>query len=242
VEPGKGEAPVAALLSGCVTDDWFGPVHLATIAVLRRAGYRVVVPDDQTCCGALAAHEGRAAEAEALLRRNVDAFRGADVVVTNSAGCGAHLADAARRAGPSAADLAARVRDITEVAAEAIGDGRLPELAPTGEQVAVQDPCHLRHALRVIRDPRVVVEAAGHDVVDIDPDGLCCGAAGVYGVLRPDTSAALGERMAGLIRATGATVVASANPGCEMQLRAHLGPGYRVAHPVELYAERLEES
>ncbi len=250
--PAHGEEHgVAALLAGCVMDTWFLDVHVATIQVLRRAGYRVVVPRGQTCCGALAAHDGAAGQAERLAARNAAAFAGYDVVVTNSAGCGAHLKDLAERGPGNFAPLPAtsppdsiRQRrekpcDVTEVVAAAIADGRLPILPPNGQAVALQDPCHLRHAQRITAEPRAVLRAAGYEVRETDPAGLCCGAAGVYSLLRPATSAELGERKAAQVRATGATIVASANPGCEMQLRAHLGAGYRIAHPIELYAGAL---
>ncbi len=218
------------LLAGCVMDPWFGPVHGATIAVLRRAGYRVEVPTGQTCCGALAAHDGAADEARELVARNAAAFAGYDVVVTNSAGCGAHLKD---HAAPF------EVRDVTELVSEALADGRLPTIGPTGVPVAMQDPCHLRHGQKIVDPPRRIVAAAGFQVTEIDPAAMCCGAAGVYSVLHPETSAELGRRKADQVVASGARIVASANPGCEMQLRGWLGAGYRVAHPVELYAEAI---
>ena len=233
------ELGVAALLTGCVMDPWFGDVHAATIAVLRRAGYRVVTPSVQTCCGALAAHDGAAAAAESLARRNVAAFAGVDVVAVNAAGCGAHLKEYRHWAGPEGAEFAAKVHDVTEIVAWAVGDGRLPTMAPTKATVAVQDPCHLRHGQRVVDEPRVVVTAAGFQVVEPPEAWMCCGAAGLYSVMRPEASSALGERKAGHVLATGAAVVASANPGCEMQLRSFLGRDVRVAHPVELYAEAL---
>jgi len=103
----------------------------------------------------------------------------------------------------------------------------------------VQDPCHLRHAQRIVEEPRAVLRAGGYTPVEIDPQALCCGAAGAYAVLHPEISRELGARKAAQVRATGTAVVASANPGCEMQLRAHLGDGIRVAHPVELYWEAV---
>ncbi len=233
------ETGTAGLLAGCVAEPWFGGLHEVTIELLRRAGYRVIVPARQTCCGALAAHEGAAAEAAELAARNVDAFRGADIIVADVAGCGAQLKDYEHWAGEEGAELAARVRDITEVVAEAICVGRLPRLRSAAGRVALQDPCHLRQAQRIVEEPRLIVEAAGYEVVEIDPDGLCCGAAGAWAVAHPKESAALGRRIADLVRASGATIVASANAGCEMQLRAYLGRRFRVAHPVELYAERL---
>lgn len=240
VEPETAPIGTAALLAGCVMDPWFGPVHDATVAVLAAAGYRVVVPEGQTCCGALAAHDGHTGEARRMAAANVAAFADADLVVSDAAGCTAHLKDA-RHWAAGGDELASRVRDVTELVAELISDGRLPSVAVDRGPVAVQDPCHLRHAQRIVRAPRDILRAAGYRPVEIDQDGLCCGAAGVYSVLEPETSSELGRRKADQVRGTGVTLVASANPGCEMQLRAHLGPGHRVAHPVELYRESLTE-
>jgi len=238
-EPTGDEIGVAGLLAGCVMDPWFAAVHEASIDLLRRCGYRVVVPGNQTCCGALAAHEGAADDARRLAARNVDAFADFDVVVADAAGCSAHLKGYAHWAGEDGARLAARSRDITEIVAAAIDDGHLPRLDPTGVPVAVQDPCHLRHVQRLHHPPRLILEAAGYRPVEIDPDGLCCGAAGLYSLLHPETAHELGIRKAHQVGESGALIVASANPGCEMQLRAHLGPEFRIAHPVELYAEAL---
>ena len=227
----------AARLAGCVTDPWFAAVHEATIGVLRRGGYDVVVPNGQTCCGALAAHDGAAKTARRLAARNTRAFAGVDVIVVDAAGCGAHLKEY-RSWAPAGGEVAARTRDITELAAELIAEGILPVVHGDG-MVAVQDPCHLRHAQRITEAPRSVIRSAGRTPVEVDRAGLCCGAAGVYTLLRPDTSAELGERKAAQVRASGATVVASANIGCEMQLRSHLGSGFEVRHPIEIYWDAI---
>lgn len=237
---GPGDGPVAAVLAGCVMDPWFAGVHEATIALLRRGGWNVVVDQNQTCCGALAAHDGAGDSARRLAAQNVTAFAGADVIVVDAAGCGAHLKEYGNWA-EGGADVAAKVRDVTEVIAELIEGGTLPRLPERGVEVAVQDPCHLRHAQRITAEPRLIVRAAGYEVREIDPQGLCCGAAGLYTLLEAGTSDELGRRKADQIRATGSTIVASANPGCEMQLRGQLGDGYRVAHPVELYHDALGE-
>jgi glycolate oxidase iron-sulfur subunit len=240
--PAVGERTgTAALLAGCVMDPWFGDVHEATIGVLQHAGFDVVVPESQTCCGALAAHDGAVSDARRLAARNVAAFRNADLVVVDAAGCGAHLKEYGHWAGDAGERLAARVRDVTEVLAEALADGRLPHLEIDRGPVAVQDPCHLRHAQRITAPPRQVVAAAGYRPVEIDPAGLCCGAAGIYSLLQPEASAELGQRKAEQVKASGSTIVASANPGCEMQLRSNLDSWYRVVHPVELYWEALQE-
>ncbi len=229
----------AALLTGCVMEPWFSPVHDATVAVLRHARYTVEAPAAQTCCGALAAHDGAAGAASSLAAANVTAFEGYDLVVVNSAGCGAHLKDYGHWGG---AELAGVVKDVTEVVAGLLEHGQLPVLAHNGRRVAVQDACHLRHAQRITDEPRAILEAAGYETVDVDPAGWCCGAAGAYTLTHPETSAELGALKAQQVAATGASVVASANPGCELQLRMHLDRGVRVAHPIELYWEALQGS
>lgn len=229
-----------ALLAGCVMDSWFGEVHIATVEVLRHAGYDVAVPSSQTCCGALAAHDGDAADTVRLARANAVAFSGYDGVVANAAGCSAHLKEYGHWAGSVGAEMASRTYEITEVVVRAFDDGLLPELAPGQTRVAVQDPCHNRHAQRIHDEPRRLLRAAGCEPIEIDPVGLCCGAAGAYSVQYPEVSAELGRRKAAEVAAAATTIVASANPGCEMQLRSHLGESYRVAHPIELYWEALQ--
>ncbi len=237
----EGEAvATVGLLTGCVMDEWFRTVHEATVAVLVAAGYRVVAPEEQTCCGALSAHDGDRDTALDLAERNAPVFEGFDFIVSNSAGCGAHLEGYGHLVdgGESVAD---RSLDVNELVARSIADGRLPAFEGA-ELVAMQDPCHLRHAQRVVDEPRAVVRAAGYEPVEIDPAGICCGAAGTYSILHPGTSEELGRRKADQVRSSKAAIVASANPGCELQLRAHLAGDARVAHPVELYAESLSAS
>lgn len=228
---GPNEAPVATLFVGCVADAWFSDIHMATIEVLLAAGYRIDAPSSQTCCGALAVHDGFPRDAEAMSVRNRDALRDADVIVVNVAGCGAHL-----KTDP---EFGHKVRDVTEIVAAAIEDGRLPRLPENGEHVAVQDPCHLEHGQGIVSEPRLVLRAAGYEVLDVDPDGLCCGAAGTYLIDHPDTSAELGRRKAASVNATNARLVASANAGCEMQLRRYLDDSHEIRHPIELYARSL---
>jgi glycolate oxidase iron-sulfur subunit len=233
------ERGVVGLLLGCIMESGFSDVHVATIGVLRRAGYRVTTSGSQTCCGALAAHEGAALEAHRLAERNAEAFADVDVVVADAAGCSAHLKEYDRWAEGS--DVASKARDVVEVVADAIEAEHLPVLAVPRGPVTVQDPCHLRHAQRVVEQPRIILRAAGYEIVELDDQGLCCGAAGAWGMLNPAASDELGDRKRALIRAAGSTIVASANVGCEMQLRAHLDEWYDVAHPVELYWRALTE-
>jgi glycolate oxidase iron-sulfur subunit len=231
---------VAAVLAGCVMDPWFAGVHEATIELLERGGYDVVVSDGQTCCGALAAHDGAASSARRLAEANVSAFAEADVIVVDAAGCGAHMKEYGRWA-DGGEDIAARVRDVTEVVAELIADGSLPTMTIDLGEVAVQDPCHLRHAQRITQQPRDILRAAGHTVREIDPKGLCCGGAGLYTLLEPEAAGELGQQKADQVRSTGVTTVASANPGCEIQLRTHLGDTYDIRHPIEIYRDALQD-
>ncbi|MCZ6518370.1 MAG: (Fe-S)-binding protein, partial [Actinobacteria bacterium] len=107
--------------------------------------------------------------------------------------------------------------------------------------MAIQDPCHLRHAQGVTREPRQILEASGYQVVEIDEMAFCCGAAGLYTTLQPEAAAQLGNQKADQVRSTGVTRVASANPGCEMQLRSYLEDNYEIAHPIEWYLAALVE-
>ena len=232
---GPGDIGIIGLLAGCVQDEWFRPVNRAAVQLLGMAGYRVVVPERQTCCGALAAHDGKAAAAARYQARNFDVFGGFDQLIATAAGCSAHLAGY-RWPGHSPETL-----DVTVAVARAIEAGRLPRSATSKGDIAIQDPCHLRHAQRVIREPRLILEAAGYSVVEVDDDGLCCGAAGLYTVLQPEASERLGAQKADQVRAVGTTRVATANPGCEMQLRSHLGLDYEIRHPIEWYLGSLTD-
>jgi glycolate oxidase iron-sulfur subunit len=230
---GPGDAGTVGLLAGCIQDEWFRPVNRVAVDLLERAGYTVAVPERQTCCGALAAHDGKADAAEAYQMENRDAFGGFDMVVATAAGCSAHLADY-RWTGHEPETV-----DITVAVARAIADGRLPTIDGDRGRIAIQDPCHLRHAQRVIDEPRDILVAAGYEVVETDPVAFCCGAAGMYTIHQPEASTRLGDQKAEQVRATGVTRVASANPGCEMQLRAHLEPEFDIRHPIEWYHSAL---
>ncbi len=226
-----------AFVSGCVMDPWYSATHVAVIQVLRTAGYRVVAPREQTCCGALAAHEGAAYDAARMAAQNVEAFAGFDHVVVDSAGCSAHMKGYGHWA-VGGGELGRRVVDANVFIAGLIERGSLPVI--DGERpVAVQDPCHLRHAQRIVEEPRTILRAAGYEPIEIDAGGVCCGAAGAYQLSHPEVSEQLGLQKADQVAATGLTSVASPNPGCEMQLKTYLGDGYEVVHPIELYWEAL---
>jgi glycolate oxidase iron-sulfur subunit len=229
-----GEARgTVALLAGCVQDRWFRRVHVATIRVLARNGWRVVVPRGQTCCGALAAHNGRLGTARRLARMNARAFAGADHVIVNAAGCGAHIASYGELI--AGADLP--VRDVMAFLFDEGLRGDAGSL-PVPTRVAYHDACHALRAQQIHDQPRALLDAVGNlELVEIPNGDRCCGAAGIYNVTESEMSSRLMREKARAIASTGAAVVASGNPGCTMQITvglADLGVNAEIVHPIEL--------
>lgn len=222
-----------AVLSGCVQDRWFREINRATIRVLARNGWRVRVPREQQCCGALSAHNGRLDAARRLARRNARAFAGAEHVVVNGAGCGAHL----QSYGDLVAGTDLPVVDLM-VFLDRAGLSDVPTHGIGVERVAYHDACHALRAQHIRSEPRRVLERIpGLEVVDIPGGDRCCGAAGLFNVTQPEMAGGLMREKAEGVRATGAGVVASANPGCTMQIVAgvrELGLEVEVVHPVQL--------
>ncbi|HVF07665.1 MAG TPA: (Fe-S)-binding protein [Actinomycetota bacterium] len=232
-QAGGATRGTVALLSGCVQDRWFHEVNLATIRVLARCGWRVTVPRAQRCCGALQAHNGRLEVARRLARLNARAFAGADDVVANAAGCGAHM-----RSYPELIEGATLpVRDVMAfLSDEGIGD--VPLGAIGIDRVAYHDACHALRAQGIHAQPRALLAAIpGLQVVEIANGDRCCGAAGLYNVTEPELAGRLQREKAEAVRGTAASLIASANPGCTMQLRAGLAEldvSADVVHPIEL--------
>jgi glycolate oxidase iron-sulfur subunit len=230
------------LLAGCVQRVFFSDVNAASVRVLAAEGCEVLVPP-QGCCGALALHAGREEDAKAHARALLDAFAATDFdyLAVNAAGCGSTLKEYGHllRDDPEyaarAAAFAARVRDISEVLDTL---GPVARRAPLRATVAYHDACHLAHAQGVRRPPRNVLRSIpGLDLVPIPESEICCGSAGIYNLVEPEPAAELGERKARHIIGTGARLVATANPGCTLQIRAaaqRLGHPLRVVHPVQI--------
>ena len=231
----------AWLFTGCVMDAWQRGTHRATAKVLDALGARYTVPGrGGGCCGALHTHAGLHTGAERLAIDVMASMPGEAPILVNSAGCGAALKEYGRLLGTDdAVRFAARVFDVHEWIAARLD--ALPEMRRRAAPVIVQDPCHLRHVQRAHLPVRGVVSHVA-DVVELDDDGLCCGAGGAYSALEPELAGQIRDRKLDAIdRAvarSGATVVASANPGCSMHLeRALADRGLRVAHPIDLLAE-----
>jgi glycolate oxidase iron-sulfur subunit len=215
-----------ALFTGCVMRAAFADTNAATARVLARNGIEVVVPAEQTCCGALHAHAGARDDSRRLARQNIAALERLDVdaFIVNAAGCGAHLkgygwllkddADWSKRAEA----FAARVRD----ASEALVSFELVARPGTlRARVAYDDPCHLLHGQRISAQPRMLLGAIpGLELVPLAEADMCCGSAGTYNVTQPDLSKALLDRKMANVLASGAELLVTANPGCQMQLEA----------------------
>ncbi len=222
------------LFTGCVMDAWLRETHRNTAEVLDAVGLTYALPGaGGACCGALHVHAGLVDETRRLAARVIASMPGDAPIAVNSAGCGAALKDYGHLLGTAeAAAFSARVRDVHEVIAE-----RVERLQPKRllGKVIVQDPCHLRHVQRAHLPVRTVLGAVA-DVVELDDDGLCCGAGGAYSALQPELASDIRDRKLASIERAGSGVVASANPGCAMHLAA---AGLTVRHPIDLVAEAL---
>ena len=231
------------LLTGCVQGTFFPDVNAATVRVLAAEGCEVVVPQRQSCCGALSAHGGREAQALAFAKSVIATFEqaGVETVVANAAGCGSNMKDYAHqlRDEPGWAERATamseRVRDVSELLDEL---GPVAVRHPLAVAVAYQDACHLAHAQGVRDQPRRLLRGIPllelRELVEAE---ICCGSAGVYNLLHPEPARELGERKARAVLDTGAGLMVTANPGCWMQVAttlASMGKRMPVAHTVQV--------
>lgn len=233
------------LLEGCVMSGLFSHVNDATTKALAHNGFRTCATSGQRCCGALHAHAGDLESARALARENIVAFEQSApaLVVVNAAGCGAmlkqygHLLHDEPQWAARADALAARTRDVSELlaaAGPALGTTEVPL------RVTHDPPCHQMHAQRIVNPPLQVLRAvAGLHITPLEDADQCCGSAGIYNLVEPDTSDAVLAPKLARIAESHAEMVATGNPGCLMQIGAGLllsGSDVKVVHPVELLA------
>ncbi len=247
--PFRRGSPIAAtgtdvwLYTGCVMDAWMRDTHRSTARILDALQVGFAVPDDGGgCCGALHVHAGLHDESVALAVAVIGSMPGDAPILVNSAGCGAALKDYGRLLGTDGARrFSDRVFDIHEWIATRLDD--LPPLRRHDGGVIVQDPCHLRHVQRAHQPVRAVLERFAH-IVELDDDGVCCGAGGAYSALQPELAAQIRDRKLDAVdravERSGARMLASANPGCSMHLQSSLERrGVEVRHPIDLLAHAL---
>jgi glycolate oxidase iron-sulfur subunit len=223
------------LMLGCVQREFLSEVNAATARTLASEGCEVVSPSEQPCCGALLVHAGEETPALELARRMIDVFEKAavDVVVTNAGGCGSNAKDYGHllRDDPRYAERAkrfsAKCKDVTEVLDEL---GPRAVRHPLPMRVVYHDSCHLQHALKVRTQPRsLLADIPGLEVIEIPESAICCGSAGIYNLVQPQTADELADRKARLIAPNQPDAVATGNPGCMLQIGAALA---RAGHPV----------
>jgi glycolate oxidase iron-sulfur subunit len=232
-----------ALMAGCIANVSFARLNEATVRVLQKNGCEVVVPEGQGCCGALHVHSGLPGDARKLARRNIDAVLsgGFDAIITNAAGCGSTLKEYGElleddpEYAAKAKQFSGNMRDITEFLAS-IELNR--QMRPLNATVTYQDSCHLAHGQKIRTAPRKLLSAIpGLTLAEMRGADICCGSAGIYNVVQNDMSMQILEHKMETVNATGATIIATANPGCMLQLQAGVrmhGKSQRVVHVVEL--------
>jgi glycolate oxidase iron-sulfur subunit len=232
-----------AFFAGCVANVTFTKLNEATIRVLTVNGCEVLVPDRQRCCGALAAHAGVRDTARELARTNMEAFTDGefDAILTNAAGCGSTLREYDRLFADNESEHAKavafqqKVRDVTEFLAEL---GLTAMLQPISARVTYQDSCHLLHGQKIREAPRQLLRAIPElKFVELPHSDICCGSAGIYNVTQTKAALELLQEKMGHASSTGAAIIATANPGCLLQMRAGAEihrTGQEVLHVIEL--------
>ncbi len=240
-----------ALFTGCLMRAGFANIHEATVRVLEKNHYEVIVPEGQICCAALHVHAGERDMAREMAKRNIDLFMQEqwDAIVINAAGCGAQLKEYAEifRDDPEyfhkAEEFAKRVKDVSELLA--------PKLAPNASlqnktRVTYQDACHLAHAQKIRVQPRQVIKQIGNvELVEMRASDRCCGSAGIYNVVHPEMSDQLVDEKIANTRDTRAEIVVTGNIGCLLQLEygaRRAGWNGRVMHLVELLDEAYDNA
>ncbi len=236
------------MLAGCVQQVFFQHVNEATARVLAAEGFEVVIPPSQGCCGALMVHSGLEPEALDFARKIIASFEAANVntIVINAAGCGSTMKEYGYMLrddpawAPRAVAFSAKCKDISEILCD------FPALSkrhPIAMRVAYHDACHLRHAQAVFEQPRrLLAGIPGLEVVEVEEASLCCGSAGVYNLLNPETANELGDRKVENLLAAKADAVISANPGCLLQLMSGLRRRGMETMPAFHMVELLDAS
>jgi glycolate oxidase iron-sulfur subunit len=246
---GKKEAEGVQLFTGCVGEGLFARVNRATERVLSANNVNVTAPVNQVCCGALHAHAGDLDGARELARKNIAAFGPTTPIITNAGGCGAMLTTYAHLfandpdlAGP-AANFSARVRDVSQQLG-ITGMRSAPDVVE--EHVTYDTSCHLLYGQRAGETSEAMLRAVvGDNFVALNGTERCCGAAGIYNLLQPDMSQRVLKEKLDHVKETGATLLATGNPGCQMQIGAGAclsGMKLRVCHPVELVDQAYERA
>ncbi len=242
---GKTRYRVGMLL-GCVQRLFNPAVNDATVRVLTANGCEVVVPQVQGCCGALSHHQGQTHQAQEMARQMIDAFEHTEVdaILINASGCGhtlkeyGHILKDDPEYGDRAQAFVKKVKDVQEFLAEVGLTAPLSPLQDEPLMMVYQDACHMLHGQKISLQPRQLLrQIPGVQLREPIDAALCCGSAGVYNILQPDVAEELGQQKVTNLLNTGASVIASANIGCFVQISKHLtiqSKQVPVLHPMQL--------
>ncbi|MFJ9500603.1 (Fe-S)-binding protein [Brevibacillus centrosporus] len=250
VIPAAGERKRrVGMFHGCIMDVLFNETNVNTVRLLTEAGCEVVIAEGQVCCGALHAHSGEREEARGLARKNIAAFRQADVdvIVSNAGGCGAmlqeydHLLANDPQWHDDAKWFAERVKDISELLVELVAPETWDAL-PQSKRITYQSSCHLRNGMKVTKEPVHLLQSIpGATYVQMREGDRCCGSAGIYNLVQPEMAGNLLNEKMQHVAATQADILVTSNPGCLLQMkagikRAGLEGQMEAVHLVDLLA------
>jgi glycolate oxidase iron-sulfur subunit len=249
---GKKSGRVGLFL-GCVMDVLFNRTHRNTIRLLTSAGYEVVVPGGQNCCGALHAHAGDREQAIRLAKQNIQAFAGAkvDFICSNAGGCGAMLAEYAElfKEEPNwreqALEFQRKVKDVSELILEQADSGLITFSADRHQRITYQDSCHLINGMRVFAPRTLLKQVKNTTFVELKEANRCCGSAGIYNLLQTEMANRLLDEKMNHVKNTQADLLITSNPGCFLQMalgvkRAGLQKQIKVMHLADYLASTLQ--
>ncbi|MEI7025910.1 (Fe-S)-binding protein [Paenibacillus sp. y28] len=249
--PAKGEKiATVGLFRGCIMDVLFAGTNVNTVKLLTEAGFEVVIPPDQNCCGALHAHSGEAEQARGLARRNIQVFQaaGVDYIASNAGGCGAsmveygHLLHEDPDWKEGAEWFASRVFDISDLL---VRFGRALQFSGSAVRITYQDSCHLRNVMRSSDAPRrLMKQVEGAVFTEMKEADRCCGSAGIYNLTQPDMAGQILDHKMAHVQAAAPDCLLTSNPGCLLQMKLgidkHDAAGtMQAGHVVDFLAERL---
>jgi glycolate oxidase iron-sulfur subunit len=225
-----------ALLMGCVQSVLMPGINAATIRLLNRFGFDVVVSGEESCCGSLTHHMGFEEDALARARRSIDQWSKADVdaVIITASGCGTTVKDYGfmLRLDPAYAERAKRISEKTKDITEFLGGLDLPAAASKPLRVAYHSACCMQHGQKIKTLPQKLLRQAGFDVSDVPEGHLCCGSAGTYNILQPEIATQLRDRKISNIEKTSPQLIATGNIGCITQIGG--GTAIPILHTIEL--------
>jgi glycolate oxidase iron-sulfur subunit len=247
VIPAQGQQRYrVGMILGCVQRIFLPEVNEATVRVLTANGCEVVIPQSQGCCGALSHHQGQEEQAQILARQMIDSFAETEVdaVIINASGCGHTLKEYARilqddpEYQEKAKEFSSKVKDVQEFLAQVGLTAKLSPLQEAPLTLVYQDACHMLHGQKISIQPRHLLrQIPGVQLREPIDAALCCGSAGVYNILQPEVGEELGKQKVQNLLNTGASLIASANVGCTVQIRRYLalqGKKVPLLHPMQL--------